>query len=68
MSRKSVCAWQNARPWPHVALTAVGLAVRALHRYSTLTDDPAPGVVEAADYLDEAVQHLSVAARARGDR
>jgi hypothetical protein len=63
-----ICRCHNARPWAHAALRGVALAVRALHRYSTLTDQPAPGVVEAADSLDDAMRHLSGALRARGDR
>jgi hypothetical protein len=45
-------------PLRHLALFAVELAQEQLARYAVATDDPEPGIVEAADLLDAAAQCL----------
>ena len=42
-----------------LALSAIDAAREQLHRYSQATHDPAPGAIDAADWIDAAMLALS---------
>lgn len=42
-----------------LALSAIDVARQQLDSYALATDDPAPGVIDAADLIDAAMQALS---------
>lgn len=50
-------SWRRER-WRVLPLIGVAVAAWGLDRYSRMTDEPAPGAVEAADCLDAAADYL----------